>query len=123
MFTGEKYDKELAPFFLQADLFVYPGGIGLSILQALSFGLPVITTNNEKLHGPEIELLINGQNGNYFEDNNASDLAEKILVWKDKIALSQIEIKNNCIQTIREMEYLPELVCKAKLDFLKNRYY
>lgn len=122
-FAGEKYGNDVAPFYLNADLFVYPGGIGLSIVQALSYGLPVITTDNHKLHGPEVELLINGVNGAFFKDNNASDLADKIVEWKEKIMASQNEIKNRCIQTIQDMEYLPELVSNKKLTFLKNRYY
>ena len=39
---GSIYDEiELAPWFLTADAFVYPENIGLSILHAFGYGLPV----------------------------------------------------------------------------------
>ena len=41
---GSIYDEaQLAPWFLTADAFVYPGAIGLSVLHAMGYGLPVVT--------------------------------------------------------------------------------
>jgi len=45
VFVGEKYGKDNHEYFLRSDVFVYPGAIGLSILHAMSFGLPIITTD------------------------------------------------------------------------------
>lgn len=68
----------LAPWFLSSDLFVYPGSIGLSIIHAFSYGLPVVLNNNINNHGPEYEAFHPGENGWAFEENNPIDLAEKI---------------------------------------------
>ena len=68
----------LAPWFLSADLFVYPGRIGLSIVHAFAYGLPVVLNSNKSNHGPEYELFNPGVNGYAFEENNAKDMANAI---------------------------------------------
>jgi len=107
-FIGPKYEKDIHQYFIDADLFVYPGGIGLSVLHALSFGIPVITTDNIQLQFPEFELLKKGYNGDLYKDNSVEDLAGKILEWEDKIKKSKNEISTNCIQRIKDLEYLPD---------------
>ena len=112
-FLGAKYGVDKDAYFLNVDLFVYPGGIGLSILQALSFGLPVITTDNLQLHGPEIELLQPGINGDFFADDNVSSLVNKILFWKNRIGSQKAQVVTSCINSVKEKNYLPESVGKA----------
>ena len=63
-FLGPIYDElELAPWFLTADLFCYPQNIGLSLLHAFGYGLPVITSDHVESQNPEIEALRHGENG------------------------------------------------------------
>jgi len=119
-FTGSLYGKAAHSYFLKSDLFVYPGGIGLSILHALSFGLPVITTDNDSLHFPEIELLKKGLNGDVYHDNDAVDLADKILIWKDKILKNKKLYADHCLCSIKENGYLPDEVSEKILFFLKK---
>ena len=106
-FTGGLYGDDIVPFFQAADIFVYPGGIGLSIVHALSYGLPVITTDNYGLHFPEVELLVPGVNGDTFLDNNPTDLAGKIEEWGIKLAGERDDVPKECINTIFERGYLP----------------
>lgn len=68
----------LAPWFLSADLFVYPGRVGLSVIHAFSYGLPVILNDNISNHGPEYTVFKPGENGWSFRENDDGDLAEKI---------------------------------------------
>ena len=121
LFTGEIYGRELHNYFLDADVFVYPGGIGLSCLHALSFGLPVITTDNIYDHGPELELLIPGYNGDMFHNDSPEDLAMKINEWRTKLQVNRNEYRSNCIRRIKELEYLPDLMVNRIMDFLKSR--
>ncbi|HJT96245.1 MAG TPA: glycosyltransferase family 4 protein [Mycobacterium sp.] len=61
-FLGGLYDEEeLAPWCLSAVACVVPASIGLSLLHAFGYALPVITTSDEQT--PEIEALRNGENG------------------------------------------------------------
>lgn len=78
-FTGAIYkDLDLAPWFLSSDVFVYPSNIGLSLLHAFGFGLPVVIGNTMHLHGPEVEALQPGSNGLTFEHNNPRELAREL---------------------------------------------
>lgn len=79
LFTGPVYEEsELAPFFLSADLFVYPTNLGLSILHAFGYGVPVMAGDLLHAHNPEIEALENGHNGVLFRHLDDVDLADKI---------------------------------------------
>ncbi len=79
-FAGAVYEEDrIAPWALSASLLVHPGGIGLSLMHAFGYGLPVLTTDRMTLHGPEVEILEEGRNGRFFRHGNADDLAARIL--------------------------------------------
>ena len=79
LWVGAMRDQEsLAPWFLSAKLFVYPGAIGLGILHAFSYGVPVITHSNENHQMPEFEAMVDGETGLTYQEGNVSELAEKI---------------------------------------------
>lgn len=120
-FAGGIYGKDLHPILMDSDIMVYPGGIGLSLAHALSFGIPVITTDNKLLHGPEIELLQEGQTGDYFKDNDAIDLADKLHAWHIKLHKSATQISAACMNSIKEHQYLPEKVASAAIQFIKGK--
>ncbi len=120
-FTGALYGEPLREYLLHSDLMVYPGGIGLSIVQAFSYGIPVITTGNENLQMPEIELLEPGINGDFYEDGSVLDLASKIVLWKRKLEVSRNAIVEACVRSIREKGYLPEIVAGNTLRFLREK--
>ena len=113
------YADDIIPYFQNSDIFVYPGGIGLSLVHAYSFGLPVITTDNMDVHGPEIELLKQGVNGDFFTDNDSIDLANKIQRWASKILTQREDIENRCVNIIREYEYLPDRLATKVLSFFE----
>jgi glycosyltransferase involved in cell wall biosynthesis len=71
-------DEKLAPWFLAARCFVYPGPIGLSLIQALAYGLPAITHDNTREHNPEIAALEHGVNGLSFRRGDCNELAARI---------------------------------------------
>ena len=119
-FTGPLYGKDAHNYFLESDLFVYPGGIGLSIAHALSFGLPVITTDNMKLHNPEIELLKPGFNGDLYHDNDYQDLSKIILKWDQELTQNRNKHAKSCIDTVEKLNYLPEKVSENIISFLKT---
>ena len=76
---GAQYDEgENSPWFLSALCFVYPGPIGLSLLHAMGYGLPVITHSDRRRHNPEIAALRHGWNGLEFVDGDVDDLARQI---------------------------------------------
>ena len=74
-FTGAIYEEQkLAPWFLAANVFCYPTNIGLSILHAFGYGLPVVTSDRIESQNPEIEALAPGENGMTFAHGDTEAL-------------------------------------------------
>ncbi|RKT01343.1 glycosyltransferase family 4 protein [Chryseobacterium defluvii] len=79
-FVGPVYEEDnLAPFFLNSKLFVHPASVGLSIIHAFGYGLPVIVNPNEAMHGPEYGAFTNNETGKNFKEDDVSDLAKTII--------------------------------------------
>lgn len=78
-FLGAIYEEDrLAPWFVSSDLFVYPANIGLSLLHAFAYALPVVTSDDLAAQNPEIEALQHGKNGLLYAAGSAEALAESI---------------------------------------------
>jgi len=78
-FLGGIYDEMgLAPWFLSADAFVYPANIGLSILHAFGYGVPVVTSDAVEQQNPEIVALRHESNGLLYRDGSVPDLVAAI---------------------------------------------
>lgn len=79
LFTGPVYEEaDLAPYFLCADVFCYPENIGLSILHAFGYGLPVVTSDKIESQNPEIEALHHGVNGLLYEHGSVDQLCNAL---------------------------------------------
>lgn len=75
VFWGYATDQELKELYKNAELYIFPSlqeGFGLPPLEAISFGVPVVCSNNSSL--PEIL----GDAANYFDGEDEKDMAEKI---------------------------------------------
>ncbi|MFO0827673.1 MAG: glycosyltransferase family 4 protein [Phycisphaerales bacterium] len=78
-FLGAIYkDDEIAPWALSSSMLVHPGAIGLTVLHAFGFGLPVITANASAPHGPEFDAISDGQNGLVIPPGDAAALSNCI---------------------------------------------
>ncbi|HIP11476.1 MAG TPA: glycosyltransferase [Arcobacter sp.] len=87
-YLGPIYDKKkIAELFYISDLFCIPGHIGLGLIEAMYWGLPVITLNVK--HAPEIYYLVSNKNGFLLENKN--ELSEKFQsIEKDKDLLNNM---------------------------------
>ena len=98
---GAIYEEtELAPWFLAAHLFVFPGAIGLSLNHAMAYGVTVLTHKNDKFHGPEFSYLVNGKNGFLFEENDSASIAETVIASLQSNGLHATSL--NCLKLIHE---------------------
>lgn len=80
VFLGAIYEEEkLAPYFLSSLLFIHPAAIGLSLLHAFGYGIPVIVHDQIDLHGPEYAAFQNDLTGKNFKFNDPDDLANVII--------------------------------------------
>jgi glycosyltransferase involved in cell wall biosynthesis len=79
IYLGEVYDAQniqISKIFHMADLFSIPGHVGLGLVQAFHFGLPVVT--EEGLQPPEIHYLRDGWNGYLVPENDIDALQMRI---------------------------------------------
>lgn len=72
--AGTRDQEVMAPWFLGAKAFVYPGAIGLSILHSFSYALPVITHDNADRQMPEFEVMEDGKTGFCFAEDDIEEL-------------------------------------------------
>jgi glycosyltransferase involved in cell wall biosynthesis len=76
---GALHDEAaLAPWFLSADALVHPGAIGLTILHAFGYGLPVVTHSSRETHCPEIVAFSEGETGRTFREDDLADLEQTL---------------------------------------------
>lgn len=107
---GALYDQTvMAPWFLTAKTFVYPGYIGLSIMHAMGYGLPVITHQNMSNQSPEVAALRDGQNGLLFQEGDVGDLVRAMnrLGWGEA---ERMVMGKHAARTVVEEFTLEEMV-------------
>lgn len=87
-FIGGVYDaNKLARYFKASSIYVLAGKGGLSINEAMFYGLPIICSVCD---GTEKKLVRDGFNGSIFEEGSEEDLVEKI-----SIILGDEELQKN----------------------------
>lgn len=79
VFTGALYDElEIGKMLNASDVAVMPGPVGLLVMHALAYGVPVISNDHFDRQMPEFEAIIPGITGGFFENDNVQALADCI---------------------------------------------
>jgi glycosyltransferase involved in cell wall biosynthesis len=98
--VGAMHDEmEIAPWALSSICLVQPERLGLSVLHAFGYGLPVITSENRSRHGPEVEILQHSVNGLFYKHRDVQDLTIKILALLENTTLRE-RISANALGTV-----------------------
>lgn len=106
-FFGACYDEAiLSRLIMSSDLTVAPGMVGLTAMQSLAYGTPVLTHNDPFHQAPESDCLEPGITGQFFEYGNVEDLANKIDDWF--ACQPDREVVRNSCESIIEKFYNPE---------------
>lgn len=110
IFWGYAMDKELESLYKYAKIYVFPSleeGFGLPPLEAMSYGVPVVSSNSSCL--PEIL----GDAVSYFNANDVNNMAKKImeilldeklrneLIKKGYQRIKLFDWKNNAMETLK----------------------
>ncbi len=104
-FCGEVYDNSYAGQLLfDSSLCVSPGNVGLTAIHSLSFGTPVLTHNNYDNQMPEVQAIVEGINGGFFNENDLNDLVKKIKYF----TLSNNKISKEKCRGVIEDFYNPD---------------
>lgn len=120
-FLGAIYDERvLGAVFACASVFAYPVAVGLSILHALNYGVPVVTSDRAECHNPEFDVLSHDVNSLLYRHDDVDDLAlrlERLLVDRQLRAhLSQGALKSVTGPEGRTLEHMAGGMMRA-LDF------
>ncbi|HYE63238.1 MAG TPA: glycosyltransferase family 4 protein [Phycisphaerales bacterium] len=109
-FLGAIYEEDsLAPWFLSSQVFCYPANIGLSILHAFGYSLPVITSDKREQQNPEIESLRHGHNGLVYPDGDAEALTQALRQLLTDDAL-RARLSSGALATVETEFCLPRMV-------------
>lgn len=102
-FYGECHNAEFtAPLLYNADLCVSPGNVGLTAIDALRNGTPVISHNDFSHQGPEYEAIIHGQNGFLYNYNDFEDFKIKIETWLTQHNENRELIRKKCVDVVND---------------------
>ena len=85
VFLGAVYaPEELEQFYQAVRVTVVPAAAGLTVIQSLSHGVPVITDDDDYGQMPEAEAVRDGITGGRFPKGDVPALARSIGTWLDK---------------------------------------
>jgi glycosyltransferase involved in cell wall biosynthesis len=119
-FVGPLYDENLiCRIFENAAVCVFPGPIGLSLIHAFTYRVPVITNDAIQKHKPEFEAFVDGKNGLLFKDGDANSLASAI---RKMLSLDTSELdkfRENAFEVVKT-KYNPQNQAEIILDHLKT---
>lgn len=122
IFHGHISDREkLAELYSKSIASVSPGPVGLALTQSLSFGKPMIISD-EKHHGPEFEGLLIGETGSLFETNNKSALSRELITFDNEREIWAARSKK--ISEFCKMHYTVESMSNGFIETINklNKY-
>ncbi len=75
---GTVDEARIAAVANQVSVFCYPGGVGLSLIHAMAYGLPTVVHDDRQTHMPEIAAFEDGVTGAQFKKDDTQSLAEAL---------------------------------------------
>lgn len=100
VFLGDVFEEHrLARIFSIAEAFLLPGFVGLAIIHAFCFGIPLITERTEN-QGPEIQYLHDKYNGYLVDGGDVNGLAECLITLLDDSENWQ-RMSSNALETVQ----------------------
>lgn len=112
VFTGALYDElEIGQMLNASDLAVMPGPVGLLVMHALAYGVPVISNNDFDTQMPEFEAINAGVSGDFFDSDNLDSLVDTIKRSLD----CQPPFEQRCKQTRETIERFYNPISERKL--------
>ena len=117
LLLGALYEERLiAPWFISADIFIYSGAIGLSLMHAFGYGLPVIIHDEFETHGPEASIFDNNVTGCSYRINDLEDMKSVILKLFSNRS-SRLEMGLNALSLV-ESKYNSNIMSKQFEKFI-----
>lgn len=113
---GAIYGEEANELLHASDIYCLPGHVGLSIVDAFYYGLPIVTENID--HAPEIMYFKNGFNGFMVEKGDVINLSQKLkILLNDDILRSRFS--NNAKFEIQTSGHI-DVMCQGFVNALND---
>lgn len=118
-YVGPVFGAEKVRYFSLADVTLLPGVVGLGIVDSFVFGTPMVTIDRRG-HGPEIEYLVNGENGIIVEATATPDAyAERVVaLFRDDALSSRLRVGCEAARTRYTMAEMVNRFTKGTLRAL-----
>lgn len=94
-------EDRLAPWFLSAKALVHPGAIGLTLLHAFGYGVPVVTHDNAKTHGPEFAAMRHQTHGWLYPEDDLDGLTAALETLLNQPSLLQ-SMSTACLSRVHD---------------------
>lgn len=101
---GALYDEKIkAELIYNSYVCVSPGNVGLTVVDALNYGTPVVTNDSFELQMPEFEAINPGLTGSFYKNGSPESLAAEIEKWIDRRrTLRWDEVAAECYKVVDE---------------------
>lgn len=108
LFLGPVYAaNDLQVIYEALDVTVVPAAAGLTVIQSLAHGVPVITDDDIFGQMPEAEAVVKGQTGSRYKHGDVEALAEAIRRWVSQTRAER-EATARAARTEVEARWTPE---------------
>ena len=94
--------SQLESVYKHIDITVVPSAAGLTVIQSLQFGRPVVTHSDVYNQMPEFEAIVPGVTGDLFTRGDAEGLADVLERWVKRSSLERELIEDACRAAVRE---------------------
>lgn len=113
---GPVHDRsELRSLYAESDVCVIPGAAGLAVIQAMGNGVPVVTSDNAEIQGPEVEALVEGVSGFAYTYGDLGSLHQAVLACLDKAPMMR-----SAAQAVVFERYIPERHAEALVEIIRR---
>ncbi|MDB3882584.1 glycosyltransferase family 4 protein [Amylibacter sp.] len=111
-------DEKIAKIYSKAIAYVAPGHVGLSVLQAMGHGVPIVTSRNRP-HGPEFLSITDNYNSFLYKDNNE---LKNLLIW---LCLNKqaVRLKGDKLKELYQSKYSIEKMAdrfSEAIEYIRN---
>ncbi len=103
LLPGAAYsDRDLAVVYSLLKITVVPSAIGLTAVQSLAHGVPVISDDDEYSQAPEWEAIRPGDTGDVYPAGDAAALAEAIERWLRRLEQDAPSVAAACTEEVEQ---------------------
>lgn len=115
------HPDDLALIYEQLDITVIPRAAGLTVLQSLGSGTPVVTASDPEEQMPEFEAIIDGVNGSLVDTPDRIHIAHACAHWITLLETQREEVQNACRETA-SAQWSPSAQAGAILRALRESH-